>query len=47
MSFTLNFERIGANFSCSSLVQSSNTSKSIGNLMSFKTFALIPSLPLY
>lgn len=44
---TLNFKRIGVSFSCRVLLHSSNASKSIGNLMSFKIFALIPSLPLY
>lgn len=45
--YTLNFERIGVNFSCNDGLHNSNASKSIGNLMSFSTFALIPSLPLY
>lgn len=44
---TLNLERIGVSLSCNDLLHNSNASKSIGNLMSFKTFALIPSLPLY
>lgn len=44
---TLNFKRIGVSFSCKDLLHNSNASKSIGNLMSFKIFALIPSLPLY
>lgn len=44
---TLNFVLIGVNLLCNSGVQSSNASKSMENLTSFKTFALIPSFPLY
>lgn len=44
---TLNFDRIGVSFSCNDAEHNSNASKSIGNLISFKTLALIPSLPLY
>lgn len=44
---TLNFDRIGVSSSWSCLLHNSNASKSIGNLISFNTFALIPSLPLY
>lgn len=44
---TLNFNRIGVSLSCNDLLQSSNASKSIGNLISFKILALTPSLPLY
>lgn len=44
---TLNFDLIGVNFSCNDLLHNSKASKSIGNLISFNTLALMPSLPLY